>query len=408
MRFKSVISLVFLVISLISCSEGEYKIVNVATPIYMSKSDFRKSVEILPPKSIIESGKIYTYNNLVLVNDVKKGIHIINNSNPENPVKIAFIKVIASTDMEIKGNYLYVNSLMDLVVFNISDIKNIVEVARLEDVFPNYTDYPTMENLVFDFSNESLEGKIIVDWKITKEERLIEDTYYEMDFATTKALSLASTGQGGSLARFKIVDEFLYAVDSHNINIFNISNLDAPQELQDVNAGFDIETIFNSGDLLFLGSMSGMYIYNISSPAVPIFISEFSHGTACDPVIVDSNYAYITLRAGNSCGAFASSLEIVDITDINNLELVKSYRMDNPYGLGLKGDLLFICDGTSGLKVNNKTDVKNLVLEDVFEEVTAFDVIPMTNKLLMIGENMLYQYNYTDNGLDLLSEFSLN
>ncbi|WP_456378178.1 LVIVD repeat-containing protein [Lutibacter sp.] len=408
MRFKSVISLVFLVISLISCSEGEYKIVNVATPIYMSKSDFRKSVEILPPKSIIESGKIYAYNNLVLVNDVKKGIHIINNSNPENPIKIAFIKVIASTDMEIKGNYLYVNSLMDLVVFDISDVENIIEVARLEDVFPDYTDYPTMENLVFDFSNESLEGKIIVDWKITKEERLIEDTYYEMDFATTEALSLASTGQGGSLARFKIVDKFLYAVDSRNINIFNISNLDAPQELQDVYVGFDIETIFNSGDLLFLGSMRGMYIYNISSPATPVFISEFSHGTACDPVIVDDTYAYITLRAGNSCGAFTSSLEIVDITDVNNLKLVKSYPMDNPYGLGLKENILFICDGTSGLKVYDKTDVENLILKNTFEEITAFDVIPMTNKLLMIGENTLYQYHYTDSGLNLLSEFSLN
>lgn len=408
MKLKSIIFLGFLLVTLISCSDSDYKTVNVATPIYMSKSEFRKSVEILPPKSIIESGKIYAYNNLVLVNDVKKGVHIINNSNPENPVKIAFIKVIASTDMEIKGNYLYANSLMDLVVFDISDIENIVEVARLEDVFPSYINYPTMENLVFDFSNESQEGEIIIDWEITQEVRLIEDTYYEMDFATTEALSLASTGQGGSLARFKIVDEFLYVVDNHNINIFNISNLDAPQELQDVYAGFDIETIFNSGDLLFLGSMRGMYIYNISSPATPVFVSEFSHGTACDPVIVDETYAYITLRAGNSCGAFTSSLEIVDITDVNNLELVKSYPMDNPYGLGLKGNLLFICDGTSGLKVYNNTDVENLVLEDVFEEVTAFDVIPMTNKLLMIGENTLYQYDYTDSGLNLLSEFSLN
>ena len=93
----------------------------------------------------------------------------------------------------------------------------------------------------------------------------------------------ATTGQGGSLAKFKIVDDFLYAVDSHNINIFNIDNLEKPQQLNPVFAGFDIETIFNRGNHLFLGSRSGMYIYNIETPALPQFISEFQHGTACDP-----------------------------------------------------------------------------------------------------------------------------
>ena len=182
------------------------------------------------------------------------------------------------------------------------------------------------------------------------------------------AAAAESTGQGGSLARFKIVEDYLYAVDSHNINIFDISSLEAPQELNDVHAGFDIETIFNRGDQLFLGSMRGMYIYDISSPEAPQFIAEFQHGTACDPVVVDDNFAYITLRAGNFCGALESSLEIVDISDLYNLKLVKSYSMDNPYGLGIKNELLFICDDASGLKVYNKTDVENLELLSTFKK----------------------------------------
>jgi hypothetical protein len=157
-----------------------------------------------------------------------------------------------------------------------------------------------------------------------------------------------------------------------------------------------------------LGSMSGMFIYDISAPARPEFVSEFQHGTACDPVVVDDNYAYITLRAGNFCGAFESSLEIVDISDIHNLERVKSYSMDNPYGLGIKDEMLFICDGTSGLKVYNKTDVENLELIKTFADITTFDVIPLSNNLLLIGENTLYQYKYSDDGIELLSQFSLN
>ena len=140
-----------------------------------------------------------------------------------------------------------------------------------------------------------------------------------------------------------------------------------------------------------------MFIYNIDKPETPLFISEFQHGTACDPVVVDDNYAYITLRAGNFCGAFDSSLEIVDISDIYNLKLIKSYTMDNPYGLGIKDNLLFICDGTSGLKVYNKGNIEELELLNTFKDITAYDVIPMENNLLLIGENTLYQYTYSNN-----------
>src|SRR5690606_16325402 len=118
----------------------------------------------------------------------------------------------------------------------------------------------------------------------------------EGDFALANSAGGTSVGQGGSMARFKIVDDYLYAVDSHTINIFNISDLENPKDLDDVQAGFDIETIFNYGQHLFLGSMRGMYIYDITNPAMPTFVSEFQHGTACDPVVVDENYAYVTLR----------------------------------------------------------------------------------------------------------------
>ncbi len=413
MKIKSLIAVMLLLVAFTSCEKDEYEIVNVATPIYMNLDAFRASVEITSPKTIIESGKIYSFNNLVLVNDIDKGIHIINNSNPENPVKIAFIKIVANKDMEIKENYLYADSLMDLLVFDLSDIENIHEVARLKNVFQSYIPMPLVENLIVEYGDNTPDAnEIIVGWTITQDQRRIEDsngTIFEGGIVFDTVLASAeSTGQGGSLARFKIVDDYLYAVDSHNINIFNISNLNSPQELADVFAGFDIETIFNRGNILFLGSMSGMYIYDITSPATPQFISEFSHGTACDPVVVDDNYAYITLRAGNFCGAFASSLEIVDISDIYNLKLVKSYTMDNPYGLGIKNELLFICDGLSGLKVYNKSDIENLELLNTFIDIIAYDVIPKENHLLMIGDNTLFQYTYSANGLDLLSEFSLN
>ena len=81
--------------------------------------------------------------------------------------------------------------------------------------------------------------------------------------------------------------------------------------------------------------------------------------------------------------------------------------MDGPYGLGIKDDKLFVCDGASGLKVYDKTDVKNLKLLNHFKDVDTYDVIPMENHLLMIGDKTLYQYNYSSTGLTLLSQYML-
>ena len=210
------------------------------------------------------------------------------------------------------------------------------------------------------------------------------------------------------MARFKIVDDYLYAVDFHDINIFNISDLGSPKTLGPVSAGFDIETIFNQGQYLFLGSKSGMFIYDISSPAVPTYVSEFQHGTACDPVVVDDDYAYVTLRGGSACGATESGLLIIDISNIANPVLQKEYPMDGPYGLGIKDEKLFICDGDSGLKVYDKTDVDNLVQLSHFKDINTFDVIPLGNNLLMTGKDVIYQYKYLDDNIRLLSTLRLN
>lgn len=398
---------------LFSCEEDTFEYYDLATPVLMTADELRKSVEIVPPKEILESGKIYVYEDYVFVNDKNKGVHIIDNSNPANPEKISYIKIPGNIDISIKNEVLYANSFIDLVVFDISDIHNIGIINRLTNVFPQQNAIRIPEHVdVVDWQMMNSPNVFVVDWVITEERRLINDdnnNYFPPEFMVMEAnMDGANIGAGGSMARFKIVENYLYVVDNHSINIFNISNLEQPDKLEPIFAGFDIETIFNQGNYLFLGSMSGMYIYDITNSGLPTFVSEFQHGTACDPVVVDEEYAYITLRAGNNCGAFESSLQIVNILDIENPVLEASYTMNNPYGLGVKDQLLFICDGNSGLKVYNKSDIHNLILIAHFEQIQSFDVIPLESHLLLIGENVLYQFRYENENIIFLSEFHLN
>jgi hypothetical protein len=382
----------------------------VARPLTMTLEAFAQSVDVVAPQPLQESGKIYAYGDYIFVNEPYKGIHVIDNRDPASPKKARFIAIPGSVDLSVKDDYLFADSLQDLVVLDISDMDNIRPVTRLEGVLQDNIPWPFEADIV-EYGSWDPQTEVLVGWELVTERLPAEEVQNRLwrtdDALMAEAAADSGTGQGGSMARFKIVGDYLYAVDSHNINVFDIANLEAPNALDDVFAGFDIETIFNRGNHLFLGSMRGMYIFDISAPATPTFVSEFQHGTACDPVVVDGDYAFVTLRGGNECGAMESGLFIVDISDITNPELAISYPMDGPYGLGVQGNQLFVCDGASGLKVYDKSDVFNLVPLDHFKDVVPYDVIPLSSHLLMVGDGALMQYRYQESGLELLSTLLL-
>jgi len=168
------ISAVLILIFFVSCSnDDKYEYYDLATPVVLSFDELRKSVAILPPKEIKESGKIYIYKNYVFVNDKNKGIDIINNSNPEKPVKISFLKIHGNVDISVKNNFLYADSFIDLVVFDISDINNIKLVNRLKDVFPYYLSVP--QNTEVDWQTLNTQNTVVVDWVIKRERRAVNE-----------------------------------------------------------------------------------------------------------------------------------------------------------------------------------------------------------------------------------------
>lgn len=416
MKKKALLILSLATLIFVSCDNNDdndgYADYLVARPLIMSKAEFANGVDIIAPRPIDESGKVYTYEDYIFINDKYQGVHVIDNSNPQQPQKVSFIKIPGNVDISVKDDFLYADSLMDLVVIDISDLNNLNTVNRLENVLYNNIFFPFEADIV-EYDTYDYDTEILVGWETVTESRLTAEVEQNrgigiFDDVALNEASDGGTGQGGSLARFKIVDDYLYAVDSHNINVFDISDLENPEDLEDVYAGFDIETIFNRGNHLFLGSMRGMYIYDISSPATPTFVSEFQHGTACDPVVVDGDYAYVTLRGGNECGALESGLFIVDISDITDPKLAVDYPMDEPYGLGIKDEKLFVCDGSSGLKVYDKTDVEDIKMLNHFKDIVTFDFIPLESHLIMVGDEVLYQYEYLDDEIKLISQIGLN
>ena len=422
MRNNVFLLLIVLVSTFISCDDdGPYEDYLVARPILQDAISFKaEAIDIVDPTPIVSSGKIYTYQDYIFINDVNLGFHVINNQNPLSPESIAFIKLEGNYDISIKDDKLYADSYGDLVIFDISDINNITLSNRIvnaiynNDVWLSTIEYPQAD--FYEYGDIDYDTDIVVGWEVTTERRSVEE--YEARFncdicSFDNALEnfagspQPSIGQGGSLARFKIIGNYLYVVDYSDINIFDITNVEEPIVLEDVQVAWDIETIYSQGDILFIGGTQGMYIYDIKNPEKPEFISEFRHGTACDPVIVDGSYAYVTLKGGGFCGNTESGLYVIDISNLKNPELKVIYPMNGPNGLGIKDDTLFICDGEAGLKVYDKSDAPNITLINTFENIIAYDVIPLASSLLMIGDRVLYQYEYVDNDIRLLSTYEL-
>ena len=151
-----------------------------------------------------------------------------------------------------------------------------------------------------------------------------------------------------------------------------------------------------------------MLIYSVADPLKPEYQSAISHAFGCDPVVVDNDLAYVTIHSGNRCGQATNELMIVDVKDVKNPKMLVSYGMTEPKGLGIDAGKLFLCD--NGLKVYKNTAPETLLANKLahYTGMNGFDVIPYNNTLMMIADDGLYQYDYSDlNNIKQISKIAI-
>ncbi len=347
-------------------------------PVYKTPAEVRGNIKTNTAQSVERPGKIFVKGNYIFLNEVDKGIHVIDNSNPAQPRNIAFINIPGNVDLAVKGNTLYADLYTDLVAIDITNPQNVVLKKVVDGVFP--------DRYYYGFKEMNMGG-----WA--------RNANVFMSFsadASGKSASASPYGVGGSMARFTIVNERLYTVGNSDLLIFNISNAVDPVYSNKKNMGWGIETIYPFMNRLFIGSQTGMFIYSLSNPDNPVQDGQFSHVRSCDPVIADDNYAYVTLRSGSVCAGFNNELDVLKLNNLGSPTLVKVYSMTNPHGLSKDGNTLFICDGTSGLKIYDATAVSNLKLIKRIEGIETSDVVTLGGVALVVAKDGLYQYDYSD------------
>lgn len=389
----------------------------VWTPYTIGYETILKGISSTPPRDLQQPGKIYSYQQYLLIGEVKKGIHIFDNSNPRAPQAVSFVNIPGVLDFAVKDHVLYADSYMDLVSLDLSNPTDVKEIGRKAKMFRNGVwegrswYYDDRSNTITDYVKE-------IRTETYKTNCGNEDPrFFGLGLGNPDMLSYNSGGQqgpagdaggqGGSMARFTLYDHFLYSVSDSDLMVFNISNPARPDSAAKINLGWGIETIFPYNDKLFIGSNTGMYIYDNSNPESPQRMAIFNHARACDPVVVQDNLAYVTLRTG-SCGNAPNQLQVIDITNLYAPFMIRSYPMESPHGLSVYEQTLSVCEGANGLKSFDVTNPNAIEQLQHLRNHHSFDVIQLSSRiLLVVGDDGFYQYdNSNPSDLQLLSKIA--
>lgn len=416
-RFHLILSVICSIFLLSACVDQYSETYTAYTPVYLSYGDLRSAVKPSSPRPIEKPGKIYFKGEILYIVERLKGIHMVDVSDRSHPQNVRFIELPGCVDLAVKNNTLYADSYVDLVTLDISDPKQVKEIVRLKDAFP-YTIPPTERPLRIDRVDQ--EKGVVIDWTEQKISRKVEERprinypmrpwdgwakkngFMNLGGSSGSPGSTGSTfGKAGSMARFGLYDSYLYAVDNTNVQLFDVSEDRSPKKQgtpQHVGGG--IETMFIYDKHMFFGTSTGMLVYSLENPAILQRKASYWHITACDPVVVENGYAYVTLRAGVQCrNQSINRLDVLKLSDdYRTITPVNMVNMTEPYGLGIDKEMLFICDGKAGLKVFDTKDKakigNNLIAE--FPSIQAFDVIPVNGYLFMIGNDGFYLYDYSN------------
>lgn len=375
---------------------------NVA--IYEDFETFRNSIVFESARNIENQLGIYTYNQYLFVVEENEGVHFIDNTNPSSPNKIGFLAVRGCTGLAIKNNNLFVNNLIDIAVVDISNVQQPKVISRLENVFPQ--NYPLGQSN-YAYQHPDPEKGVVIGWELKQVEEDVESSGYYYDYGVQSSGNMegsiansetSSVSVSGSITKFALNNDHLYLMNGFNLFTFNISDpLNIIQEPA-ISIWRTVETLFPYNNHLYMGTTTGMLIYSLTDPRNPLHVGTIDHTTACDPVVVQGDYAYVTIRSGTSCWGDINQLDVIDISNTSNPVLKSSFNLTNPHGLGVKGNVLYVCDGSDGLKVFDNTNplVVGDQLMQSFSNIQAIDIIPLGDLAIVLTEDGVYQYDCSD------------
>jgi len=213
-----------------------------------------------------------------------------------------------------------------------------------------------------------------------------------------------SDGKSGSITKFTIHNNYMYALNPNEVQTYSLENPDEPELVHTIETDYGLETIIVYDNTVYVGSRNSLYILDISAPYQPEILSESNRVelgffSGCDPVVVKDNYAYSTIKIiDNICGTFnaRSLLLVYDVSDKSNPKIVSEFLLDQPNGLAYIGNHLVVCDeGSDQLVIFDITDPLNVqqLFDNNINITDPVDLIIHDSKMIVSTKTSFTIYN---------------
>ncbi len=382
-------------------------------PTYGDMTAIRNTPILGSVQNIENAGKIFVSPEYLFIGEEGKGVHVLDNSNPENPLNVAFINIPGNREYFLTNNTLFAESYYDMLKIDVSNPLQPQLISRLEGGVAEELVNSNGESLL-SFEFEQVTEKISRDdnifdlvWGTTNTTVFFD---FQNNLIPTSAVPASFSGNSanniGSVNRVVEKDGFIYMVSRTNLLVFD--NRTSFDKVSHQSIGWDMETVYPIGDRLFVGSRNSVEILDISDPTNPQWETSFWHATSCDPVYpVSEELAYVTLRTGDfaECPGDQNALVVLDISGFNLAQSIQEIPMESPFGLTKIGTKLYVGEGANGLKIFDASNERFLVLEKSETGLSAYDVLQhptRTDIILIAGPDGLGQYQVQDS-FDLLS-----
>jgi hypothetical protein len=366
------------------------------------------------PRPLRNIGKIYERGSQIFIVEKGEGVHVFNRFSPTGPYRFYAIDWCQDVAVDYRSR-LYATQISgaaaDISVIDIWNMDNIQLVLRR--AIHNVENVENKPPLPKDYSGyfecpDPTQGPV-AGW---------EKTMLKNPRCKTKAPEFFETrnnsvGQAGSLSSVVEVNGFLYTIGGNHLQTFGITPFQEKLTLIDSVASSSVfETIFNYNDLLFVGTRSNMLIYKIQRDGKPGFFRSFQHETDCDPFVANDQLAFTSINASTTCSSNSTNELFITKTQEGYQfippDKLASHPMTSPLGLGLRDDILYLCEGAAGLKVIEYQRNGQIKVLHHYKDVHALSVTVLSERLCVVTPTALLLYAYkTNQGLELVSKIPI-
>jgi len=277
----------------------------------------------------------------------RKGIHIVNVENPEQPRLSGTIKTPTTVyNLEVIDNIIYAaGSSNGLLIYDVKTPENPIIMAQL-DLPGTARDVEVSNNNAYIASTSGLH---IIDVTNLSEPHLITTIF------STKNIFCV-----------KVVNNFAYlGIFGNDLKIIDI--IDPYNPIMEGSFESNIKITFNDIEIVnnifygvyieeYLGSdlENGLYIIDVNKPSSPELISKLLFSDRPGSLSLTKNKAYLAASEG---------IHIVDIQDIDNPKVIKTIQdINSPSSIEVVNDIIYAVNGKLNiiyLPMNIKPEVIN-------------------------------------------------